>query len=338
VIDEMQKSLPRARPAPTTRLDVRADRRTLLPRLGVLAAILMWGTSFVATKSVLTELPPVGIVQGRAVLGAVTLALLIGLWRGRIGSPRATWPMLAVLGFVGVFFHQVIQAFGLRLTSAINTGWLIGLIPIWSALLAALLLRERFRAGKLMGLALGFAGAVLVITRGDISARSLGLPSARGDLLILASTLNWAIYTVIGHGTLRRIGPLRLALGAMVAGGLIAMPFFVARAGWRDYADLSPHGWLAMLFLGIGCSGLGYFFWSGALERIEASRVAAFLYLEPLVTLCAAAVLLGEPVTLMTVAGGALVLGGVALVQRAPGPRDPGLSPPVISPPHAGPG
>ena len=78
-----------------------------------------------------------------------------------------------------------------------------------------------------------------------------------------------------------------------------------------------------MLFLGIACSGLGYLFWYGALERIEASRVAAFLYLEPLVTLAAAVVMLGESVTLTTVAGGLLVLAGVALVQRdgLQGPR-----------------
>jgi len=69
--------------------------------------------------------------------------------------------------------------------------------------------------------------------------------------------------------------------------------------------------------LGVACSGLGYLYWYRALERVEASRVAALLYLEPLVTLGAAVVLLAEPVGLVTVAGGALVVGGVALVQRA---------------------
>ena len=75
-------------------------------------------------------------------------------------------------------------------------------------------------------------------------------------------------------------------------------------------------GWLSVLFLGICCSGLGYLWWYGALERIEASRVAAFLYLEPLVTLLAAVVLLGETVTATTIVGGLLLVGGVALVER----------------------
>jgi drug/metabolite transporter (DMT)-like permease len=72
-----------------------------------------------------------------------------------------------------------------------------------------------------------------------------------------------------------------------------------------------------VLFLGIGCSGLGYLFWYAALEKLETSRVAAFLYLEPLVTLATAVALLGEPVQAPTIAGGLLVLGGVFLVQSA---------------------
>lgn len=290
------------------------------PRLGVAAAVVMWGASFVATKSVLAELRPVEIVLGRAALGAATLASLLAIRRRSLTLPGSTWPVLALLGFVGVFFHQMIQAHGLILTSAMNTGWLVGLIPIWSALLAALFLRERFSPGKVAGLALGLAGALLVITRGEISARTLALPSARGDLLILASTLNWAIYTVLGHGTLRRLGPTRVAFGAMLMGALLAAPLFIAGSGWHGYAALSPGGRWFMLFLGVGCSGLGYFFWSAALERIEASRVAAFLYAEPLVTLTTAALLLGEPITATAVTGGLLVLAGVGLVQRAAAP------------------
>lgn len=76
-------------------------------------------------------------------------------------------------------------------------------------------------------------------------------------------------------------------------------------------------------FLGVACSGLGYLFWYGALERIEASRVASFLYLEPLVTLGAAVLMLGETAEAVTFLGGALLLSGVFLAQRAVGPGTP---------------
>jgi drug/metabolite transporter (DMT)-like permease len=225
-------------------------------------------------------------------------------------------PLLAVMGFVGVFVHQMVQAHALTMTTAVNTGWLIGLTPVWSALLSAWVLRERFGPAKTAGLVLGFLGAALVVTRGRVGGDLLALPQTRGDLLILASTVNWAVYTVLGHSVLKRLGPSLATTGALLFGWLMLVPFLMYEQGWREYSRLTPAGWAAVLFLGIACSGLGYLFWYGALERIEASKVAAFLYLEPLVTLAAAVVMLGESVALTTVAGGLLVLAGVALVQR----------------------
>jgi drug/metabolite transporter (DMT)-like permease len=287
------------------------------PRLGATLAVAFWGVSFVATKAVVREISPATLIFSRAGLGTLLLLSLLALRRQPALPPRDALVPLAVMGFVGVAFHQLLQAYALTMTSAVSTGWLIGLIPLWSAILSAALLRERMGPMKVAGLLVGFAGAALVVTRGESAERLLRLPSTRGDLLVLASTLNWAFYTVLGHGIIRRLGPTRATAGAMLLGWLMLLPVFVATSGWRDYARLSGPGWLALLFLGLACSGLGYLFWYGALERIEASRVAALLYAEPLVTLAAAVVLLGEPVGTTTAAGGLLVLGGVVLVQRA---------------------
>jgi drug/metabolite transporter (DMT)-like permease len=287
------------------------------PRLGALLAVVFWGVSFVATKAVVSEISPATLIFLRAGLGTLLLVAILAIRREPVLPPRDALGPLAAMGFVGVAFHQLLQAYALTLTTASNTGWLIALIPLWSAVLAALVLKERFGMGKVLGLAIGFAGAVLVVTRGRLDARLLALPATRGDLLVLASTVNWAFYTVLGHGTIRRLGPTRATAGAMLVGWLMLAPVFVAVRGWRDLALLSAGGWAAVLFLGIACSGLGYLFWVGALRRVEASRVATLLYLEPLVTLAAAVVLLGEPVHATTVAGGLVVLGGVAIVQRA---------------------
>ncbi len=286
------------------------------PRLGALLAVLFWGVSFVATKAAVSEISPAALVFARAGLGTLLLTAILARRRQRLAPPRAAWPSLALLGFVGVAFHQMLQGYALTLTGAVTTGWLIGLTPLWSALLSAALLKERFGPGKVLGLVLGFLGAVLVVTRGRTSGL-LALPSTRGDLLILASTVNWAFYSVLGHPTIRRLGPTQATAGAMFFGCLFLAPLFLAARAWEDYHRLSPGGWGALLFLGIACSGLGYLFWYGALERIEASRVASFLYLEPLVTLAAGVALLGEEVRVTTVVGGLLLLLGVALVQRA---------------------
>jgi len=286
------------------------------PRLQAFLAILVWGVSFVATKAAVAEVSPVALIGARAALGAGLLLAVLLARRESLLLPRDTLGPLALMGFVGVAFHQLLQAYALTLTSAVSTGWLIGITPIWSALFAAFGLRERLSAGRWLGLLLGFIGAAIVVTRGRISG-ALALPSTRGDLLILLSTLNWAFYTVLGHPTIRRLGPTRATAGSMIAGTLWLLPLFASLGAWHDFARLSATGWVAVLFLGLLCSGAGYLFWYGALARVEASRVAAFLYLEPLVTLAAAALLLGESIGVSTLAGGTLLVAGVILVQRA---------------------
>jgi drug/metabolite transporter (DMT)-like permease len=251
------------------------------------------------------------------VLGTALLFAIQAVRRRPAWPPRDALGPLALMGFVGVAFHQTLQAWGLTLTSAVNTGWLIGLIPLWSAILAAALLGERLGGRKIAGLTVGFSGALLVVTRGRLAGGLLALPSTRGDLLVLASTVNWAVYTVLGHGTIRRLGPTRATAGALLLGAAMLAPLVLAQGSWREYAQLGPSGLGAVLFLGFACSGLGYLFWYGALERIEATRVASFLYLEPLVTLAAAVALLGEPVGAATILGGLLVTAGVVLVQSA---------------------
>jgi len=276
----------------------------LPPRLGALIAVIFWGMSFVATKAALREVSPVTLIFVRF---AIVRAM----------PPRNAWPALALMGFIGIFVHQMLQAHALTMTSAVHTGWLIGVTPIWSAILSAIVLRERLGGVKIAGLLGGFAGALLVVTRGDFSAHVFALPSTKGDLLILISTVNWAIYSTLGHKTIRAVGPRRATAGSMLCGVVMLAPFFVAQTGWRELPHVSAAGWVAIVFLGIGCSGLGYLFWYGAIEKIEVSRVAALLYLEPIITFVTALLLLHETVNALTVIGGAIVLGSVLVVQYA---------------------
>lgn len=283
------------------------------PRLGALIAIVFWGVSFVATKAVLHEISPVTLIFLRFGVAAIVLNLIV-----RRVPPRDAWAALALMGFVGVFVHQMLQAYALTMTSASHAGWLIGLTPIWSAILSALLLRERLSAWKIAALLVGFAGALLVITRGDLSSAILALPSTRGDVMIFISTFNWAIYSVIGHDTIRRLGPRMATAGMMTWGAALLAPFFVARRGWTEFPHLTPLGWTSLAFLSLGCSALGYLFWYGALEHVEVSRVAVLLYIEPLVTVAASVALLHETLGGVVIAGGLLVMASVIAMQYAP--------------------
>jgi len=292
------------------------DQKHLLPRLAAFGAVVLWGVSFVATKAALLQVSPITLVFSRFALGTAFLILILKLQRKSMVPPRDALPALALMGFLGVVVHQLLQVFGLTLTTAVRTGWLIGLIPIWTAILSAIFLHERFGMRKVAGLFVGAVGAFLVITRGEFSMRVLALPRTLGDFLIVASTINWATYTIVSRKMLQRLGSIRTTAAAMFIGWAMFIPIFLAVSGVQELSRLTLAGWGYVLFLGVGCSGAGYLLWCVALERLEASKVAVWLYLEPLVTVVVAVPVLAEPVGWLMIGGGLLVLAGVFIVQR----------------------
>ena len=108
----------------------------MAPRLQAFLAIVFWGISFVATRLALREVSPVTLIFTRFALGVALLHVVLAARGLPLLPPRSSLPTLAAMGFIGIFFHQVIQSNALTMTTAVRTGWLIGVTPIWSALLA----------------------------------------------------------------------------------------------------------------------------------------------------------------------------------------------------------
>jgi drug/metabolite transporter (DMT)-like permease len=279
-------------------------------------AVALWGASFVATKLVLRELSPITVIILRFALGLCALIFIVRLKRARAFVPRRDLGWFLFLGFNGIFVHQLLQVNGLVSTSATNTGWMVALIPIFTALLAWLLLGESFVTVQVMGLVLAVLGTLLVISRGEFEPGAIGLPATRGDLLVFLSAPNWAIFSVLSKRLLSRYPPSFMMAVTMGLGWLMLVPLFVAAAGWRELPGLSLRGWAGLVFLGLFCSGLAYVFWYDALEVAGAGQVASFLYLEPLVTLIVAVLLLEETPRIGTLVGGGLILTGVWLVNH----------------------
>ncbi len=289
-------------------------------RAKALAAALFWGASFVATKAALREIQPITLITLRFGFGVIVLAFAV--WRLRMVrwvGPRDLF-LLAVLGLISITIHQGLQATGLLFTSASSMAWLVALNPVFTAILAWMFLSEPFSAAKVLGLIIAFAGALAVVTKGVVSPETLHLPSTTGDLLALASALNWAIFSVASKPLLKRLPPTLMMAYIMLIGWLSILPFFVGTGGWMEIGRLTLGGWSALLFLGIVCSGVAYIFWYDALAQIDASQVAAFIYIEPLVTVVVAAVVLNEAFTIASFIGGVTILVGVYLVNR-PAPR-----------------
>jgi drug/metabolite transporter (DMT)-like permease len=296
--------------------------RPWIPYAKVLFAVSVWGASFIATKLALREVAPVTIVWLRFAMGVAILAAAVYARRQFVVPRRGELAYFALLGFIGITFHQWLQSTGLVTAQATTTAWIVATTPIFMALLGWLILRERLRAWQWGGIALATLGVLLVVSKGDWSSVFAGQFGAPGDFMILISAPNWAVFSALSRRGLRTHPAARMMLYVMGAGWLFtSVPFFTSGEGLADVARLTWGGWLSIGFLGIFCSGLAYIFWYDGLQAIPSAQLGAFLYLEPVVAVVVAAMLLGEPLLLVSLAGGAVILFGVWLVQRPARPE-----------------
>jgi len=279
-------------------------------------AALVWGISFIATKLAVSEISPPALIWLRFGIGLlILLAMLIQRRQLKLPSTRDTL-YFALLGFIGITFHQWLQATGLVTSQASTTSWLVSISPIFIALLGWIFLREKLSWLILVGIGLASLGVALVVSRGDLASLFSGGFGTPGDVLVLISAPNWAVFSVLSRRPLQKFPALFVLFYVILFGWLMVNPTFIAVRGWTQFGQLTGSGWLAVIFLGIFSTALAYIFWYDGLQAVPASQAGAFLYLEPLVTLLVAALVLGEAITAMGLLGGGLILGGVWLVNR----------------------
>ena len=280
------------------------------------AAAVSWGASFVAIKVALRTLSPLPLVWLRFGLGVGVLSLFVLREREKDPLSFREWLLVGLLGFLGVPFHHLVQSTGLKTAQAATSAWIISSMPVFIALLGALFLGERMGRRRIVGLVLAAAGVLLVVTRGDPKRLWMTDPGSFGDLLVLLSALNWAVFTVVSRGFLSRHRPAPMKFKVMASGWLMTTILLLASGAWSPIAGLDAGGWAAVLFLGVFCSGLAYVFWYDALKSLPASRAGVLMYLNPASATVVAVAGLGEPLSVSVVTGALLITLGVWQVNR----------------------
>ena len=276
----------------------------------VATSAFFWGANFVLAGPILADLPPLWAAAMRFVLGAALMFAIAGFRREKVmGLLRRHAGTYLLLGTVGIAAFNLLFFSALRSTSADSAALIMATNPLLTTLLAAVLLGERPSARHLVALPVALAGVAVVISQGDIG-RLVSLHVDRGDLLMLAANGSWALYNVLG----RRYMPKASALGntalimAMGAGLLLC----IAVGSGTPMEPIGVKAGLALAVMAVGGTVLAYLFWSIGIMRLGAARTAIFLNLVPVSAMLVAAAA-GTPPTMAQLAGGLLVLAGVAV-------------------------
>jgi drug/metabolite transporter (DMT)-like permease len=265
-------------------------------------AAVLFGSSVVAVRVAVQEVPPLSLAVLRFGQGGLLLVFVL-LLIGVRDLLRVRWrdlPLLLLLGAVLFTVFPVTFNASLRLIEASRGALILATIPLWSALLGRIARSERLAPRQLAERGVGSQG---------------GLGSLAGDGLMLVTALCGAAYAVLAQRAFARYGALTVTTYAMVLGTLLLLPAALVEGLVGVLPQLDRQTVALLVFLGVFGGALGFFLWTFALTRLTPTQVAVYINLNPLVAIVLAAALLAERLTIVFAAGFGAVLIGVLLVN-----------------------
>lgn len=293
------------------------NQSTSLTNAKLVAAMFMWGGTWIAGRVVAQELAaPLAAPAVRFLIAGLALAGYALATEGRIPRPQdvTEWGTVTGLALTGIFLYALCFFYGLKHVTAGRGALVVALTPVLVALGAWLSGQERMNALKLSGVAMATLGCLTVIGNGNPVALLHGEVGI-GEWLILGCALCWTAYTFIGRKATKTLSALAATLWASLLGaGLIGLAALVL--GGIDFAAWSWRVWLSVVFLAIGGTALAFTWFADGVRRIGAAKASVFVNLVPVFAVLQAAVLLDERLGLPVLGGGLLVIAGVWLTTQ----------------------
>lgn len=283
------------------------------------AAQVFFGSLPVIGKVVLKTVPALALVGFRVIVTAAALAAFQA-YRGRFWLVHKNdyWP-LAVLSLFGVTFNQLLFITGLSLTKASNTSLLAVTIPIFALTVGAAVGFERLTFVKVAGITLAAFGVLLII---DPRNASFSSATTRGDMMIVVNSLSYGIYVATSKQVITRNGVFRSMMWVFIFAAVICAPLGAWSISSLDFATISTGTWLIMLYIALGATAAPYLLNAYALSHVQASTVAVFVYLQPLIGFLLAVFLLNEQIELSFTFAALMIFLGVFLVSKKLGENE----------------
>lgn len=278
--------------------------------LAAVITILIWGTTFISTKVLLTNFEPIEILFFRFVMGFLALTAVFP--RRMQITTRQQEAVFAAAGLCGVCLYYLLENIALTYTMASNVGVIISIAPFFTAILTRLFMKgeENLSTNFFLGFIVAMAGICLISFNGS----RLQL-NPLGDLLSVTAAFVWGCYSVLtrkissfGYATIQTT---RRVFAYGIVFMIPALFLFDCRLGAERFANPVYLG--NIIFLGLGASALCFVTWNTAVKILGAVKTSIYIYLVPVITIATSALILREKITVMSGAGTILAFIGLFL-------------------------
>ena len=283
--------------------------------------VTIWGTNFSLVKVAMRDFPELAFNAFRLVIASAIFLAALWWQQKRASEPtsarptlsRADWLRLAFLGLVGHLLYQLLFLGGVKRTSVANGSLIMGTTPVVVVLLSAWTGHERIPPLRWLGAAISFVGLYIVVgPKVDWSATG-----HLGDLLVFASVVCWATYSVASVPLLRKHSPLvvtgySIAMGA-AAYLVVSLPTLLT----VQWGTISLFSWMLMLASAVFALAVAYLIWYTSVQRAGSSRTAVWSNVTPVIATGIAAVWLGEPIAVNQLIGSIAIFTGLFITRRA---------------------
>jgi drug/metabolite transporter (DMT)-like permease len=292
------------------------------PHLTALTAMLAFSVNYVVGRWAHLDVPPATLGFVRWATAAVLLAAVVGP-RIRTAAPllRANWRIIVTASIIMPFFGGTAAYFGLTMTTATNAGIFQTLTPIFTVVLAWVMLGEVLSARQIGGVTVAMAGVLYLVVKGD-PARFAALDLNPGDIVLVLTNVAFAVYAILVRKLPRAIDPVALLFSICALGGLFHAPFLIAEVATGQTIDLTERAAASLVFVALFPSMLAILCFNYSVKQLGAGIATIYMYVVPVFTAGISVLVLREVLELYHVVGALLVIGGVALVTlRAGSPQ-----------------
>lgn len=290
-----------------------ATRPSLLKLVLAMAVLqLIASICYPIAKYGLGLIEPFTFAFYRFILSSIILLVITKLRRYSQPIEKQDWWRIVLLAVLIIPLNQTLFLVGQAMTGAGHGAFLFSTTPVWIFLLAIIHLKEKVTVRKVLGFSIALAGVLVIMLSGAIQ---IGTEYLYGDLIIVVSVIAWGYYTILGKALVRKYGALRLTAYALAIGSAIYLPFGYFWAARYDYSQATLAAWGSVAYMAIGLSGIVYVLWYWLLKHLDASRIAVYHNVQPVIATAVAYAFLGESIGLPFIIGGAAVIAGVLITE-----------------------